>query len=466
MARNEYDVIVIGGGPGGYTAAIRASQLGQETACIEMDDRLGGTCLLRGCIPTKALLHTADLLSDLQSAPRSGVQVESWKLDLAAAMKSKTAAVTKNAKGVEFLFKKNRITHERGRGALRGPNRVEVVQEGSSRELTARRGIILAMGSRPLALDAFPVDGKRILNSDQILAIDHVPSRLAVLGAGAVGTEFASIFSRFGSETLLVEMLPRVLPQEDEEVSAELERALKKQGIDVRTGSTLESAQAGSDSVGLTLEKDGERTEVEVDVLLVAVGRAPNSVDCGLEEIGVHLDRGVVQVGDDLQTAVEGVYAIGDLVRGPMLAHKASAEGIVAAERIAGHPTRPVDLNRIPGATYCRPEVASVGLTEQAAREAGYDIAVGKFPWAASGKARILHDTTGFVKIVRETRYDEILGVHIIGPHATDLISEACALLGLESTNEELGRIVHPHPTLGEAMFEASHVAAGRAIGM
>ena len=461
MAATEFDVLVIGGGPGGYTAAIRAAQLGLRTACIEMDDRLGGTCLLRGCIPTKALLHSADLLAELQHAEKSGVLASEVRLDFARVMKAKADAVGKNAKGIEFLFKKHKVESVRGRGFLRGAQEVEVVQEGKSQRLTARRGIILAMGSRPRDIAAFPIDGMRIVSSDQLLELAAIPRRFAVLGAGAVGTEFASIFHRFGAKTHLIEMLPRVLPVEDEEVSAELEKALRKQGIDVRVSTTLARVTPQADGLRLELQKDGKADAIEVDLLLVAVGRASNTENCGLAEAGVKLEKGMVAVDAQLATSLPGVYAIGDIVPGPMLAHKASAEGIVAAERIAGHPTRGLNYGKIPGATYCSPEVASVGLTEAAARALGHDVAIGKFPWAASGKARILQETTGFVKIVRETRYDEILGIHIIGPRATDLIGEACALIGLEATNEELTRIVHPHPTLAEGMLEAAHAAAG-----
>lgn len=464
MADQEYDVIVVGGGPGGYTAAIRAAQLGLKTACVDDDSRFGGTCLLRGCIPTKSLLHAADLLTELSHAKKSGVRVEDFAVDFPAVMKSKADTVTKNAKGIDFLFKKNGVSPERGRGVLLGDGRVEVSEDGKKRTLRASKGIILAMGSRPRQIGAFPFDGERIVSSDHILELKEIPKRLGVLGAGAVGTEFASIFHRFGSETTLIEMLPHVLPVEDEEVSTELGKSLKKQGIDVRTSTSLNSARVGSGGVKLELEKDGKNEELEVDLLLVSVGRAPNVEKCGLEAAGVTLADGFVQVDDELKTTAAGVFAIGDIIRGPMLAHKASAEGIVAAERIAGHPTRPVDLNKVPGATYSHPEVGSVGLTEAEAREQGYEVEVGKYPWAASGKARILQDTTGFIKIVRDTRYDEILGIHIIGPRATDLLGEACALIGLESTNEELARIVHPHPTLAEGMHEAAHAAAGHPL--
>lgn len=464
MAEREYDLVVIGAGPGGYVAAIRGAQLGLTTAVVESDPRLGGTCLLRGCIPTKALLHTADLLGEIAGAKRSGIVVGEPRLDFPAAMRNKDDVVAKNAKGVEFLFKKHKIQVERGRGRLLGADRIEVTQDGASRTLVARRGVILAMGSRPRELRGFASDGKHILTSDHLLEIQQVPARLAVLGAGAVGVEFASAFARFGSKTTLIEMLPRVLPIEDEEVSAEVERSFKKQGIEVRTNATLKSAAVAGGAVQLAVERSGKEEALEVDVLLVAVGRAPNSERCGLEETGVKLERGYVAVDPYMQSSLPGVYAIGDLVNTPWLAHVASAEGVIAAERIAGQPSRALNYQKIPGCTYCHPEVASIGLSEAAARAQGHQVVAAKFPWAASGKARILGDAGGFLKIVRETRYDEILGVHIVGPHATDLIGEACALLGLEATNEELSRIVHPHPTLTEGMLEAAHAAAGHPL--
>jgi dihydrolipoamide dehydrogenase len=464
VATTEYDVIVIGGGPGGYTAAIRAAQLGLQTAVVEMDSKLGGTCLLRGCIPTKALLHSADLVSEFSAAAESGIKISDLEVDFDAVMKNKRDVVDKNASGVEYLFKKNKITTERGRGRLVDGRTVEVSQDGDSRQLAARKGIILAMGSKPTPIGAFPVDGERILNSDHILDLERLPKSLAVLGAGAVGTEFASIYQRLGVETTLIEMMDRILPIEDADVSKELERALKKDGMKVRAATKLNRATVGDGGVSLELERKGKIEAMDVEQLLVAVGRSPVTADCGLEEAGVAMDRNFVKVDSHMRTSLDGVWAIGDIVPTPMLAHCASAEGIVAAETIAEHETVPVKYATVPNATYCRPEVASVGLTEEQAEDQGYDVAIGKFPWMASGKARIKHQTTGFIKIVRETRYDEILGIHIIGPNATDLISEAVALLHLECTNDELCRIVHAHPTLGEGMLEAAHAAAGHPI--
>ncbi len=466
MAHDEYDLLIIGAGPGGYVAAIRAAQLGMKTAILEKDARLGGTCLLRGCIPTKAILHAADLLTEFQGAQKAGIKTKGVELDYPGVLKAKESAISRNSKGVEFLMKKNGVEVIHGRARLADRGTVEIEGDSRPRTLKANRGIILAMGSRPKEIKAFPVDGEHIVTSDHLLQRKELPPRLAVLGAGAVGVEFASAFSRFGSKVTLLEMLPRILPIEDEEISKELTRSFTKQGIEVRVGATLQSATVDGAEVELQVSSKKGDEQIRADVLLVAAGRSPNLEDCGLEEAGVRIENGFVAVDEFMRTNLEGVYAIGDLVDTPQLAHTASAEGIVAAEHIAQAPTRPLDYDKTPSCTYCHPEVASVGLSESQAVERGYEVAVGRFPWAASGKARILGQSTGFVKIVREVRYDEILGVHILGPHATDLIGEACALLGLEATNEELGRIVHPHPTLTEAMAEASHDAAGHPLGM
>ena len=460
---NEFDLIVIGSGPGGYVAAIRAAQLGLKTAVVEKDPALGGTCLHRGCIPTKALLHTAAMLDEIKSAGKIGIEVAAPALDLGRVHKYKNRVVTKNAKGIEYLFRKNGIETIRGRGRLAGAREVEVEHaSGISRYRT--RYVVIATGSVPRELAIAPTDGERILHSDHALELDRVPESLAVLGAGAVGCEFASIFRSFGSRVTLVEMLPRVLPLEDEEVSTELEKAFRKRGIEVMTGTTLKAAEAHDEGVRLLFDREGRDSGLEVEALLVAVGRSPVSEGLGLEELGIGLERGYVEVDRWMRTAVPNVYAIGDVVDTPWLAHVASSEGILAAEHMAGEEARPIDYDRVPSCTYCEPEVASVGLAEAEARERGYDVASGKFPFSALGKAAILGHTAGFVKIVRETRYDELLGVHIVGPHATDLIAEACVALQVESTTEELFRTMHAHPTLSESVMEAAHAAFGHSI--
>ncbi len=460
---NEFDLIVIGSGPGGYVAAIRAAQLGLKTAVVEKDPKLGGTCLHRGCIPTKALLHTASMLDEIKKAGKIGIEVGSPALDLGRAHKYKNRVVTKNAKGIEYLFRKNKIEAIHGRGRLTGPGEVEV-EHASGISRYRSKNVVIATGSVPREIPPAPTDGERILHSDHALELDRVPETLAVLGAGAVGSEFASIYRSFGSKVTLVEMLPRILPVEDEEVSVELRKAFRKRGIEVMTDTTLKAAEAHDEGVRLLFDQEGRDAGLEVEMLLVAVGRSPVSDGLGLEELGIGVERGYIEVDEWMQTAVPGVYAIGDVVNTPWLAHVASSEGILAAEHMAGEEARPIDYDRVPSCTYCEPEVASVGLSEAEARQRGFDVVTGKFPFSALGKAAILGHTWGFVKTVRERRYDELLGVHIVGAHATDLIAEACVALQVESTTEELFRTMHAHPTLSEAVMEAAHAAFGHSI--
>ena len=464
MAQESFDLIILGSGPGGYVAGIRAGQLGLKTLVVERDPKFGGTCLHRGCIPTKALLHTAELLDEIRDASTFGIEVAAPTLDVAKAHERKRKVVEKNARGIESLFKKYKVDGmARGSGRLIGPHEVEVEGEGGTRRYTARF-IMLATGSVPRDIPIAKADGERILNSDHILLLERVPRSLAVLGAGAVGTEFASMFASFGSEVTLIEMLPRILPIEDEEVSSELERALRKRKIKVMTGTTLGGVERTDNGVRLQLTRGEKQETLEAELLLSAVGRRPVTEGIGLEALGIKLERGYVEINALMQTAVPHIYAIGDIVNTPWLAHVASAEGILAVEHMAGQPVKPLNYDRVPSCTYCEPEVGSVGLTEARAKERGYEVAVGKFPFMALGKAAILNRTTGFVKIVRDTKYDEVLGVHIIGAHATDLIAEACAALTLEATDEDLVRTIHAHPTLSEAVGEAAHAALGHAI--
>lgn len=460
----DFDLVVIGSGPGGYVGAIRAAQLGLRVACVEKDPKLGGTCLLRGCIPTKALLHSAELFDSIRRCAAFGISAPEPVVDMAGVQAYKRDVVDANAKGVGALFKKNRVEPVQGYGRLAGANAVEVTAGDGSRRRLSARYVMIATGSVPREIRVAPTDGVRILNSDHLLELDRVPKSLIVLGAGAVGTEFASIFASFGSEVTLVEMLPRVLPIEDEEISKELERQLKKRGIKVMTGTQLESAEATDSGVRATVQRGDKATTLEAEILLVAIGRAPVTEDIGLDTIGVTTDQGYVPVSGTMQTSTPNVYAIGDVVTTPWLAHVASAEGILAAEHMAGLAVEPIRYERTPSCTYCEPEVGTVGLTEAKARELGHDVQVGKFPFSALGKARILGKSGGFVKIVRDKRYDEVLGVHIIGPHATDLIAEACVALRLEATAEEIFRTMHAHPTLAEAMAEAAHASHGAAI--
>lgn len=458
------DLIVIGSGPGGYVAAIRAAQLGLSVAVVEKDTKLGGTCLHRGCIPTKALLHTASLLEETRRASEFGVDAGVPELNLVATRDFKDRVVDKNAKGIEFLFKKNGIRGYHGRGRLVGRNEVEVIGDAGTHTLWGKH-VLVATGSVPREIPPAPADGQRILNSDQILRLPSIPRSLVVLGAGAVGTEFASIFAAFGSQVTLVEMLPRLLPLEDEEISKQLQRSFRKRQIKCLTSTKLAGTETTDEGLQVVLEKDGaDRQDLDTEMLLVAVGRAPVTEDLGLSELGIGLERGYIEVNEFMQTSVPHIYAVGDVVQTPWLAHVASAEGILAVEHMAGQPARPLNYDLVPSVTYCDPEVGSVGLTEAQAVERGYDVACGKFPFTALAKAAIAGKTDGFVKVVREKSYDELLGVHIIGPQATELIAEACVALQIESTTEELFRTMHAHPTLSEAVAEAAHAAVGHAI--
>jgi dihydrolipoamide dehydrogenase len=455
--------VVLGSGPGGYVAAIRAGQLGMKVACVEKDSRYGGTCLLRGCIPTKALLHSAEVFDTMKHSIDFGIVGSEPAVDMAKVQAYKGKVVDLNAKGVATLFKQNKVEGITGYGRIAGANRVEVEGAGGKRTLSTRF-ILIATGSVPREIKVAPTDGARIVNSDHILELDRIPKSLIVLGAGAVGTEFASVFASFGSAVTLVEMLPRVLPIEDEEVSKELERQLKKRGLTVMTASTLESVEKSETGVRAKVTQKQQAKTLEAEMLLVAVGRAPVTEDVGLDSVGIKTEKGYVPVDGLCRTSAPGVYAIGDIVQTPWLAHIASAEGILSVEHMAGVEVRPLDYDQTPSCTYCEPEVASVGLTEAKAKERGYDVAVGKFSFMGLAKARILGKAVGFVKIVRDKKYDEILGVHIIGPHATDLIAEASAALRAEMTTEELVHTIHAHPTLAEAVHEAAHAATGHAI--
>lgn len=459
-----FDLTVIGSGPGGYVAAIRAAQLGLSTAVVEMAPLPGGTCLHWGCIPTKALLHAAEVLELSRHAGRFGVKVAPGELDIDGLHKYKDRVVLSNAKGVEYLFKKGGVTTVPGRGKLAGPGRVEVAQPGGITKSLASKFTIVATGSVIRGLPGVEFDGKQIINSDHALGLKHVPASMIVLGAGAVGVEFASIFATFGAKVTIVELLPRLIPLEDASLGAELEKAFKRRGLVVHAGTKVESVVREKDRVKVTAVKDGKPVELAAEVLLVAVGRRPLTENLGLEALGVKLDRGFVEVDGVMRTAAPAVYAIGDIVKTQALAHVASHEGIVAVEHAAGRQPHPIDYDKIPSCTYCDPEVASIGLTEEAARSRGYEVVVGQFPFSALGKAKILDDTRGFVKIVAEKKYDEVLGVHIIGPHATELISEATAALNLEATAASLFQAVHAHPTLAEAMGEAALAVHGRAI--
>ena len=470
MSNGEFDVTVIGSGPGGYVAAIRAAQMGLRTACVERDPvGLGGTCLLRGCIPTKALLHTADVYDEIRHGKDYGILAENVTLDFAAVMSRKSRIVTRLSKGIEsYLFKKNKITLFKGQGRLEGAGNVVVKGEGGETRIKSKN-VVLATGSRPRSLPGLGIDGRTILSSDEILSIPAVPRSLVVIGAGAVGIEFASVFARFGSTVTVIELLPRVLPLEDEEISNEAGKLLAK-SMTIHTGAKTEGALKTAQGVEVAFRaSDGQARSVTADVLLVAVGRGPVTDGLGLESTKVQLDRGYVRVDETMATDQPGVFAIGDVVTvdgrpHPQLAHVASAEGIGVVERLAGKHVEPVNYDQVPSATYCTPEVASVGLSEAEAKKRGHDVKVGRFNFGNIAKPRIIGQDFGMVKVVSEGKYDEVLGVHMVGPHVTDLISEACVALRLESTTEELMRTIHPHPTLPEALMQAAEAVYGHAI--
>jgi dihydrolipoyl dehydrogenase len=467
----DYDLIVIGAGTGGYVAAIRAAQLGLKTAVVERQPSLGGTCLNWGCIPTKALLEHAHALKIAQDASEWGIGFGASvkpSIDMARVHARKNKIVTSLTKGVEFLFKKNKIDWVKGSARLAGKNRVEV-SGADARGLNARE-IIVATGSAARSVPGIEIDKTHIITSDEAIHLEAVPKSIAVMGSGAVGVEFASIFRRFGSEVTLIELLPRIVPNEDDAISAELQKAFRKRGITVRVGTKVTSAKVKGGAVTIEMTDDkGKKESLTIEKLLVATGRGPVTDGLGAEEAGLTLDRGYVRVDDLFRTNVAGISAIGDVITmgtgvHAQLAHLSSAEGIVLAERLAGQDARPINYDHVPACTYCDPEIGSVGLTEREALERGYDVRVGTFPFGVLGRAKIAGETEGFVKIVAEKKYDELLGVHMIGLRATELVAEATVALRLESTVEELIRTIHPHPTMSEAVGEAAHATHGAAI--
>ncbi len=460
-----YDLIVIGSGPGGYSAAVRAGQYGLKTAIVEKDPKLGGTCLHVGCIPTKALLHTAEMWSFVNHSADEGITIEKPVLNYPKAIERKNGIVSKHAKGVEFLMKKNKVEVLKGYGTIKAAGTVEVKSDKGVETYTTKN-ILIATGSEARMLPGLKPDGEFVLTNIEILNLTQVPKSLMVIGAGAVGVEFASMFRRFGSEVSLFEMLPRIVPVEDEEVSKELERVFKKSGIRVETGAKCDNVQKTGTGVRMRVTlSNGKVEEVQAEKLLVAIGRAPNTANIGLENTKVELDRGFIKVNGYQETAQPGVYAIGDVVAGtPQLAHVASMQGMVAVAKMAGKPATPINRNRIPGATYTEPGIGSVGLTEAQAKAAGFQVKVGKFPFLANSKASILGSHDGFVKVVADAKHGEILGVHIIGPQAYELISEAVAAMEAESTVETMMHTIHAHPTIYEAVGEAFNNVYGLAI--
>ena len=465
MKRVAYDLIVIGSGPGGYSAAIRAGQYGLKTALIEKQPRLGGTCLLVGCIPTKALLQTADVWQRFVNSEAEGIACENPRLEFQKVKARKDGIVTKHSKGVEMLLKRAKVERIAGFATLKGAGKVEVRSDAGTQTLETRN-IIVATGSEARMLPGLTPDPDFILSNIEILDLTAVPKSLAVIGAGAVGVEFASMFRRFGTEVTVIEMLPRVVPVEDEDISKELERNFRKQKIRVETGARAENIRKTDSGVTLTLTtKDGKQEELTAEKLLVAVGRKPNTESIGLENTRVQLDRGFIKVDQNQLTAEPGVYAIGDVVAGtPQLAHVATREGMIAVAHIAGKPAVPINRNRIPGCTYTEPGIGSVGLTEAQARAEGHKVKVGRFPFAGNSRATILGHHEGFIKVVADEQYGEILGVHIIGPEGFELISEAVAAMEAEATVDVMMQTIHAHPTLYEAVGEAFNAVYGLAI--
>jgi dihydrolipoamide dehydrogenase len=473
----DYDVIVIGAGTGGYVAAIRAAQLGLKTAVVEKQKALGGTCLLWGCIPTKALLEHAHALKIAQHAKDWGISLGAAAgsgpggvtIDMTQVQTRKDRVVTGLSKGVEFLFKKNKIDWIKGTARLTGNGGVDVF-EGERQTLRARKEIIVATGSTPRGVPGIEIDRQRIITSDEAIGLREVPKTMVIMGSGAVGVEFASIFNRFGSDVTIVELLPRLVPVEDEAVSAELAKSFRKQGITSHTGAKVTSAKAGADGVDVDVQlADGTTKRIQTDYLLVATGRGPVTTGLNAEGVGLQIEKGYIKVDNLFRTNVPGISAVGDVITfggpgHPQLAHVSSAEGIITAERIAGQESRPINYDHVPGCTYCDPEIGSVGLTEAQAKTRGFDVRVGTFPFGILGRAKMAQETDGFVKIVADKKYDELLGVHMIGPRSTELVAEATVALRLESTVEELIRTIHAHPTFAEAIGEAAHATHGAAI--
>jgi dihydrolipoamide dehydrogenase len=467
---NAYDVVVIGAGTGGYVAAIRAAQLGNRVAVVEKQKALGGTCLIWGCIPTKALLEHAHALKIVQHAKEWGITLPAGSpaLDMTQVHARKDKIVAGLTRGVEFLFKKNKIDWIKGTARLAGGGRIEVT-EGEAQTLEAKQ-IIVATGSAPRSVPGIQIDHTRIITSDEAIHLKDVPKSLVIMGSGAVGVEFASIYRRFGSDVTIIELLPRLVPVEDEAVSAELEKSFRKQGIKCLTGTRVTKAAAGAGGVEIEAQDGtGASHRLSADLLLVATGRGPVTTGLGAEALGIEMEKGYIKVDELYRTSVPTVSAVGDVItlgKGPhpQLAHVSSMEGIIVAERISGREVQPLNYDHVPGCTYCDPEIGSVGLTEAEARARGYDVRVGTFPFGVLGRAKMAGEVEGFVKIVADQKYDEMLGVHMIGPRSTELVAEAVLALRLESTVEVLIKTIHAHPTFSEAVGEAAHAVHGAAI--
>ena len=462
----NYDIIVLGSGPGGYVAAIRASQLGLKTAIVERES-LGGICLNWGCIPTKALLKSANVFEYISHAKDYGITVGKFDADFGGMVKRSRVVANGMSNGIQFLMKKNKIDVVMGTGELLAGKKLKVTDsDGKVSELTASKGIIIATGARSRNLPNMPQDGKKIIGYRDAMVLDKLPKSMVVVGSGAIGVEFAYFYSTLGVDVTIVEFMPNIVPIEDEEVSKQLERTFKKKGMTIMTNASVESVDTSGKGCEVTVKTAKGEEKISCDIVLSAAGIETNLHGIGLEAVGIVTDKGKVLVDDYYQTNIPGYFAIGDIVPGPALAHVASAEGIICVEKIAGHHPEPLDYGNIPGCTYCSPEIASVGMTEKAAKEAGYEIKVGKFPFSASGKASAAGAKDGFVKLIFDAKYGELLGAHMIGANVTEMIAEIVAVRKLETTGHELIKTVHPHPTMSEAVMEAAAAAYGEVIHM
>ena len=463
----KYDVAIIGSGPGGYVAAIRAGELGLKVVVVEKDPYLGGTCLHVGCIPTKVLLHHAEVYDQFKNGVELGFEVSGLKVNWANILARKDKIVKKHSKGIEFLFKKNKVESVQGWGRYEGPGKISVEKDGRQTTIEASN-VLMVSGSEARSLPGIEPDHKTILTNRSILQLPEIPKSLMVVGAGAVGVEFASIYNSFGTQVIILEALPRVVPVEDEEISAELDKTYRKKNIQIFTSSMVESVKKDAKGVSVSFQdKEGKGHTLQAEKLLLAVGRKPMTENCGLEKSKAKLERGFVHVGPNMETAEKGLYAIGDIVAGlPQLAHAAMMEGIVAVTHIAGKPTQPIVKTRIPNATYCEPQIGSIGLTEKQARDAGYKVKVGKFPFVGNSKATILGNHGGFIKVVSEEKFGEVLGIHIIGPLATEILGEAATVLNLEGTIDDMMNMMHAHPTVWEGMGDAFASVRGLQINV
>ena len=462
---SEYDVAVIGGGPGGYVAAIRAGQLGLRSCVIERD-ALGGVCLNWGCIPSKALLKNAEILSYIHRADQFGLHFDNFRADYSVAVARSRQVVDRMTRGIGFLLRKNNVDHIAGQASIASPTAIDVAGADGQTSRVSARNIIVATGARPRSIPPLPIDGQRIITSREAIVADDVPDSIAIVGGGAIGVEFAYVYRMYGAKVTIIELLPRLVPNEDEEISQQLERAFGREGIELRTGAGVTAASADATGVTLTIDKDGATETLRYDKVLVAIGVQPNTEFLGLETVGVDTERGYINIDDRMATNVPGIYAVGDVTGKLALAHVASAQGVTAVEAIAGEETQPLDYTMMPRATYCHPQVASMGLTEAQAREQGYDVKIGRFNVQASGKAVAMGENDGLVKLVIDAKYGELLGGHLCGPEVTELLGELSMTKLLEGTTLELGWAVHAHPTISEMVHEAALDAEGRVLHM